>query len=448
MFNNLTEHLRKILNKVSNSGRITQKNIYDTLREVRTALLEADVSLPVVKKFIKNVEIKAIGKELNNTLTPGQEFIKIVQKELIFCMQSKNQNLNLSSSIPSIILLVGLQGMGKTTTSAKLGKYIKEKNKKKILITSLDIYRPAAIEQLQILSNQIKIDFFLPLKNKKPIEIAQSAIKYSKKNNYEVVIIDTAGRLHDNVVMMNELNDIYQSISPIETLLIIDAMVGQDANNITNQFKQYIDLTGIIITKTDGNSRAGVALSVREMTGKPIKFIGSGEKINAIELFDPEKIAKRILGMDDVVSIIEEIENKITDKQSKNLSKTINSNKNFDLNDFLMHIQELKKIGGLSSFINRLPNNNFFNNSNKSSIDDKTLKKFSAIIYSMNEKEKKNPNIIKFSRKKRIALGSGVHIQDINIMLKQFLYLQKIMKKVKKGNIKSIFENLKNIFLK
>ncbi|QCI26831.1 signal recognition particle protein [Buchnera aphidicola (Thelaxes californica)] len=446
MFNTLTEHLNKILNKISNTGRLTEQNIQNTLREVRTALLEADVSLEVIKNFIEKVKLQSIGKKFNKELTPGQELIKVVKQELINCMKNTNEHLNFSTIPPAIILMVGLQGMGKTTTTAKLGKYIQKNKKKKVLLVSLDIHRPAAIEQLKVLSEQIQVDFFSPLTIHNPLQIAQDALSYVKNKMYEVIIFDTAGRLHVNENMMKELNQIYNSISPIETLLTIDAMIGQDAHNIINQFSKNINITGIVITKIDGNARAGVALSIKEMTGKPIKFMGIGEKVDDIEAFNPEKIANRILGMGDTISIIEEIERKITKKQSHNLKKKINSGKKFTLNDFLIHITEINKSGGIVNLINRLPQNDVLKNQSPNSMNNNILKKFSAIIQSMNHTEKMDPDIIKSSRKKRIALGSGTKVQDINIMLKQFLYLQNIMKKVKTGNIKSIFENIKNIF--
>ncbi|WP_343155044.1 signal recognition particle protein [Buchnera aphidicola (Kurisakia onigurumii)] len=447
MFKNLTKRLTNIFNKISNHGMITEKHIQDTLREVRTALLEADVALPVIKRFIKNIKNISIGKKINKTLTPGQELIKIVKKELISCINNKNYLLNLSTTPPAIILIVGLQGMGKTTSAAKLGFFIKNKIKKKVLVSSIDIMRPAGIEQLKILCQSDKIDFFQPHFSKNILNRSNEILEFSKNNMYDVLIVDTSGRMHINTEMMEELKIVHNFFKPIETILVIDSMIGQDSINIAKNFKKYIELSGFIITKIDGDSRGGVAFSICEMTKKPVKFLGIGEKIQDLEIFNSEKIVNRILGMGDVLSIIEEIEENFSLVQKKNFEKNNKRNKKFNLNDFLLHLQQVKKMGNLKNLIDKMPQNSFMNNKNLDhNINSNVINKFSSIILSMTLKERNHPEIIKFSRKKRIALGSGVKIQDINIMLKQFTSIQKVIKKVNNGNITQIFKNIKNFF--
>ncbi|QFQ32213.1 signal recognition particle protein [Buchnera aphidicola] len=445
MFSSLTERLSKSFRNIINRGRLTESNIKDTIREVRKALLEADVALSVIKTFINNVTKKSIGYEINKSLTPGQEFIKIVRNELILAMGEQNNDLNLSICPPAVILIVGLQGVGKTTTTAKIAKWIQDKYKKKILITSIDIYRAAAIKQLEILSNQINVSFYAPDTHQKPIHITEKAIKYAELKLYDILLIDTAGRMHIDEIMMNEIQEIQNFSKPIETLLIVDSMMGQDAVNMAKNFSKYLSISGIILTKTDSDARSGIALSMRYITKKPIKFIGTGEKIENLEMFQPERIADKILGMNKVVSIIKDIEEKINQSHVKDLTKKLKKGDDFNLNDFLIQIKEMRKIGGLNYFIDKLANNKAMHNHSLLNDEENNLNKIEAIIYSMTPKERNNPDIIKGSRKRRISLGSGTKIQDVNKLLKNFDNIRKIMKKIKNNGISKIIRNIKNI---
>lgn len=449
MFKNLTQRLTNSFKRIINKGRLTEENISETIREVRTALLEADVTLSVIKQFIINIKEKSIGHQINKSLTPGQEFIKIVRNELVWTMGKKNNSLNLSIEPPAIILFVGLQGAGKTTSLAKLAKWIKDKHKKKILIVSTDVYRPAAIKQLEILSDQIKVDFFSSNINQKPIEITEKVIKYAKLKLYDVVLIDTAGRLHINENMMNEIDAIKKISNPIETLLIVDSMMGQDAINMAKIFNSKLFISGIILTKTDSDSRSGVALSMRYITGKPIKFIGTGEKLTSLEVFYPERIADRILGMNDIISLIEDIEEKVDKSDIKELTNKIKTGHEFNLNDFLIQIKQMKKIGGLNYFINKFSTHNQLSQ-NLSSLktDENTFKKIEAMIYSMTPNERNTPTIIKGSRKRRIALGSGTTIQDVNKLLKNFDDIRRMIKKIKTSGISKVMRGIKNMLPK
>ncbi|QIQ41412.1 MAG: signal recognition particle protein [Buchnera aphidicola (Aphis urticata)] len=448
MFSSLTERLSKSFRNIINKGRLTEGNIKDTIREVRKAFLEADVTLSVIKTFIKNVTNKSIGQEINKSLTPGQEFIKIVRHELIVAMGEKNNDLNLSICPPAVILVVGLQGVGKTTTTAKIAKWIQNKHKKKILITSTDVYRAAAIKQLEILSSQININFYVPNIHEKPINITEEAIQYAKLKLYDILLIDTAGRLHIDETMMKEIQQIQNFSQPIETLLIVDAMMGQDAINMAKNFSKYLSISGIILTKTDSDARSGIALSMRYITKKPIKFIGTGEKLTNLEIFDAERIADKILGMNQVVSIIKDIEEKMNQSQAKILTKKLQNGHDFSLNDFLIQIKEMRKIGGLNYFIDKFSNNNILHNTPLLENDKNHLNKIEAIIYSMTPKERRSPSIIKGSRKRRIALGSGTTIQDVNKLLKNFNDIKKIMKKIKSNGIGKIIRNIKNMLPK
>ncbi|QIQ41977.1 MAG: signal recognition particle protein [Buchnera aphidicola (Microlophium carnosum)] len=446
MFKNLTQRLSNSLKKIINKGRLTEENIKDTIREVRKALLEADVTLSVIKKFIENVKTKSIGHKINHSLTPGQEFIKIVKHELILTMGKKNNALNLSVEPPAVILIVGLQGSGKTTSLAKLGKWIKDKYKKKILIASTDIYRAAAIKQLQILSQQIKVDFFSSSENQTPIEITTQAIKYAQLKLYDILLIDTAGRLHIDKKMMDEIQQIQNVSKPIETLLVVDSMMGQDAINMAKIFNNDLLISGIILTKTDGDSRSGIALSMRYITGKTIKFIGTGEKITSLEAFYPERIVDRILGMNDITSLIEDIEEKVDQSQIQKLTKKLKKGHDFNLNDFLTQIKQMKKIGGLNYFREKFSiNHQLSNNMSLLNTDENTLKKAEAMICSMTHNERIKPIIIKGSRKRRIALGSGTQIQDVNKLLKNFDDIRRIMKKIKTDGITKVMRGIKNM---
>ncbi|QIE02093.1 signal recognition particle protein [Buchnera aphidicola] len=449
MFKNLKKRLSSSFKKIINKGRLTEENIKDTIRDIRRALLEADVALSVVKDFIQNVKNKSIGHQINASLTPGQEFIKIIRNELIFIMGEKNNSLNLSIQPPAVILLIGLQGSGKTTSLAKLGQWIKNKYKKKILIVSTDIYRAAAIKQLQILSEQIEIDFFKSTINQQPIEITKQAMQYAQLKFYDVLLIDTAGRLHIDKNMMNEIHEIKKISKPIETILIVDSMMGQDAINMAKIFDNELLISGIILTKTDSDARSGVALSIRYITGKPIKFIGTGEKITSLEEFCPEKIADRILGMNDMISLIKEIEQKVDQSDIQKLTKKIKTGHNFNLNDFLTQIKQMQKIGGLNYFIDKFSSNSqLSNHTSLLNTDENTFKKVEAIISSMTPKERQQPIIIKGSRKRRIALGSGTKIQDVNKLLKNFDDIRRIMKKIKTSGISKVIRGIKNMLPK
>ncbi|CUR53513.1 Signal recognition particle protein [Serratia symbiotica] len=445
MFENLTNRLSCTLRNISNRGRLTEENIKKTLREVRMALLEADVALPVVHKFINHIKINSIGHKINKSLTPGQEFIKIVKNELITSMGTTHIELNLSTQLPAIILVVGLQGVGKTTSIAKLGKLLKEKNNKKVLVVSIDIYRPAAIKQLEILAKNAGIDFFPSKITETPIDIINNALQYSKLKFYDILIIDTAGRLHINKIMMHEIKQIHTIINPIETLFIVDAMTGQDAANTAREFNKILPLTGIILTKVDSDTRGGAALSISYITGKPIKFIGVGEKIDTLEKFYPERIASRILGMGDILSLIDDIEKKVDHTLAKKLTNKLKKGNDFNLNDFLDQLKQMRNMGGISNVLKKLPTANLIQNKIKLPINDKILIHMEAIINSMTLKERIKPEIIKGSRKRRIAMGSGLKVQDVNRLLKQFYEMQRIIKKIKKGGISKIINNIQNI---
>ncbi|BBI01311.1 signal recognition particle protein [Buchnera aphidicola (Nipponaphis monzeni)] len=437
MFNLLKKRFSEILEKISNKGIITEKNIKVTLREIRKSLLEADVALSVVKKFIHNVKKKSLGKKFNTSLTPGQEFIKIIKHELIQKLGNDDNTLKFSKKPPSIYLIVGLQGMGKTTSIGKIGQLLHKQYKKKVLNVTTDTYRFAAVKQLELLSLQTQIDFFLFKENNDPKEIAINSIKYAIKKSYDVVLIDTSGRLHTDQKMMLELQDIYKTINPTETLLVVDSMLGQDVTNIAERFSTLVNITGIILTKMDSDTKGGVALSIKELTQKPIKFVGNGEKLDAIEIFNSQKIANRILGMEDIFSLIKEIENKIIlPKQKIN-----NLKKKFDLNDFLIYVNQVRNTGGLAYLIKKLPINKTISQLSNT-INDKELNNFVAIINSMTKIEKKNPNIIKNSRKHRIALGSGLNVQSVNKLLKQFDIVKKMVEKVKKIGLSQSIKNL------
>ncbi|CAL4323660.1 Signal recognition particle protein [Buchnera aphidicola (Eriosoma lanigerum)] len=448
MFNKLTESLTHIIKNISNQGRITETNIQKILREIRKALLEADVSLSVIQNFISSIKKKFIGSIVNKSLTPGQEFLKIIKQELIIIMGNNNSKINLSTTPPAIILVIGLQGVGKTTTVAKLGKFIKENKKKKILITSTDVYRLAAIKQLQILSKKINIDYFSTDITNEPLKIAQQALEYTKSKLYDILIIDTAGRLHTNITMMNEIKNIHQIINPIETLLVVDSMMGQDSINMINIFNNSIPITGVILTKIDGDARGGIALSIRYLTNIPIKLIGNGEQLNKLQIFNPEQIASRILGMHDMLSVIKEIEEKVDTKQVKNITTNINKGDKFNLNDFLIQIKQINNMDNMVDLLKKLPNNQMIIKNFDSYFNKKIIIKVESIINSMTPKERNTPDIIKGSRKKRIATGSGIPIYEINNILKKFEEMKKMIKKIKHKGIHTVLKNIKNSILK
>ena len=445
MFDNLTDRLSRTLRNISGRGRLTEDNIKETLREVRMALLEADVALPVVRDFINRVKERAVGHEVNKSLTPGQEFVKIVQGELVAAMGEENNALDLSAQPPAVVLMAGLQGAGKTTSVAKLGKLLKEKQKKKVLVVSADVYRPAAIKQLQTLAETVGIEFFPSDVSEKPIDIVKKALKHAQLQFFDVLLVDTAGRLHVDEGMMGEIKDLHAAINPVETLFVVDAMTGQDAAKTAKAFNEALPLTGVVLTKVDGDARGGAALSIRHITGKPIKFLGVGEKTDALEPFHPDRVASRILGMGDVLSLIEEIESKVDRDQAEKLASKLKKGDGFDLNDFLEQLKQMRNMGGMAGMLTKLPGMSQVPDAVKSQMDDSVLTKMEAMINSMTKKERVKPDIIKGSRKRRIAAGSGTQVQDVNRLLKQFDDMQRMMKKMKKGGLAKMMRGMKGM---
>jgi signal recognition particle subunit SRP54 len=443
MFDNLTERLSQSLKKIRGQGRLTEANIQDTLREVRMALLEADVALPVVKDFIDQVKERALGQDVQSSLSPGQSFIKIVNEELVSVMGSAHEKLNLATQPPAVILMAGLQGAGKTTTVAKLAKWLKENERRSVVVASADVYRPAAIEQLQTLAAEVGAEFFPSDPSQSPIDIAKGALEYTKKRYKDVLILDTAGRLHIDEDMMSEIKKLHAEIKPIETLFVVDAMTGQDAANTAKAFGDALPLTGVVLTKTDGDARGGAALSVRHITGKPIKFLGVGEKTAALERFHPDRIASRILGMGDMLSLIEQAERTIDKAKAEKLAKKIEKGKGFNFNDYYDQLQQLKNMGGLTAMMDKLPGVGNVPQHVKEKINDNEWMRQIVMINSMTKKERVNPDLMNTSRKQRIANGSGTDIQEVNKMLKQFDQMQKMMKKFKKGNMMNMMRGLR-----
>ncbi|MGN0974257.1 MAG: signal recognition particle protein [Bacilli bacterium] len=435
MFEGLSDRLQNVVHKIKGYGKITEENISEMMREIRLALLEADVNYQVVKEFTSKVKEKALGKEVATSLKPGEVFVKIVKDELTELLGGESKELNLKGN-PAICMLVGLQGSGKTTTIGKLANLIRKKNSKKPLLVACDVYRPAAIDQLKQIGKQLNIEVYDEGKNN-PIEISKNAIKYAKDNGYDYVLIDTAGRLHIDDNLMDELDNIKNSVNPEEILLVIDAMMGQDAINVITGFNNKLPLTGVILTKLDGDTRGGVALSVRHLTNVPIKFIGVSEKLDGIEYFDPERMSGRILGMGDIISLVEKAEEVIDEKEAMNAAKKMKSGK-FDLEDFLSQMKQIKKLGPLDKLLKLIPGASKLG-LNNINIDPKLINRIEAIILSMTPKERRNPEIIKASRKTRIAKGSGTSVQEVNKLLTQFEQMKKMMKQFSNGNMKMPF---------
>ncbi len=433
MFENLTERLSHSLRGVTGQAKLTEDNIKDTLREVRMALLEADVALPVVKTFVDQVRERAVGHEVSRSLSPGQVFVKIVKSELEAVM-GQTEGLNLAVSPPAVILMAGLQGAGKTTSVAKLAKTLREREKKKVMVVSVDVYRPAAIKQLETLAGEVEVTFFPSDLEQKPVAIVEAALREAKNRFMDVLIVDTAGRLHVDAEMMAEIKQVHAAAKPAETLFVVDAMTGQDAANTAQAFNEALPLTGVILTKVDGDARGGAALSVRHITGKPIKFLGMGEKVDALEVFHPDRVASRILGMGDVLSLIEQAEQKLDKDKAEKLAKKLKKGKGFDLEDFRDQLQQMNSMGGLGSMMEKLPmmggKLNAAQMETAQTEATKQFKRMEAIINSMTPAERRNPDIISGSRKRRIASGSGSQIQDIGRVLKQHKQMQKMMKKV------------------
>ena len=434
MFDTLTERLSSSLRNIAGTGQLTEDNIKDTLREVRMALLEADVALPVTRDFVKRVKEQALGAEVLKELAPGQAFVKIVHDELTEMMGSANQQLEMTGKPPVVYILAGLQGAGKTTTAGKLAKFLQERHKKKVMLVSADVYRPAAIQQLEQVAGQVNAKFVNSSTDENPIDIALRAIEEAKIQYQDILIIDTAGRLAIDEAMMNEIKVLTAAVNPSETLFVVDAMTGQDAANTAKAFDDALPLTGVILTKTDGDARGGAALSVRAITGKPIKFLGRGEKLDALELFHPERIAQRILGMGDVLSLVEEVEQKIDRDKAEKMAKKMQKGGDFDLEDLLTQFQQMKNMGGMSSFLDKMPG--MGGSDMQKAVEDakpeEKVKEMEALINSMTPFERKNPDKINPSRKRRIAAGSGREIQDVNRLLKQHKQMAKMMKMISK----------------
>ncbi len=443
MFEGLTSRLSQTLRNLRGSGRLSEDNIKETLREVRMALLEADVALPVVREFTDHVKARAIGKEVMESLTPGQALVKIVHEELISLMGEANEELNLNTQSPAVVLMAGLQGAGKTTSVGKLARWLKEKKKKSVMVVSADIYRPAAIEQLKTLAGEVGVEFFPSSTTQEPVEIARNAVDAARKKYIDVVLIDTAGRLHIDEQMMGEIQRVHTAINPIETLFVVDSMTGQDAANTAKAFGDALPLTGVILTKTDGDARGGAALSVRHITGKPIKFLGVGEKSTALEPFYPERLASRILDMGDVLSLVEEVQSKVDQDKAQKLAAKLKKGKGFDLEDFRDQLQQLQNLGGIGAIMDKLPGMGNVSEAAKSQVNDKEFKRLEAIINSMTPFERQRPELIKGGRKRRIAMGSGTQVQDVNRLLKQFTQMQKMMKKMSKGGMGKMMRGLK-----
>jgi signal recognition particle subunit SRP54 len=444
MFDNLTDRLSDTLKKLKGQGRLTEDNIRETLREVRMALLEADVALPVVTDFIEQVKIGALGQEVQSSLTPGQAMIKLVQAELIKVMGAANETLNLKAQPPAVILMAGLQGAGKTTTVAKLGRWLQENQKKKVGVVSVDVYRPAAIKQLEVLATDTSLDFFGSDISQQPVDIAKAAIAAAKKKFLDVIIIDTAGRLHIDDEMMDEIKALHAAIKPIETLFVVDSMTGQDAAITAKAFNDALPLTGVILTKADGDARGGAALSIRQITGKPIKFIGVGEKVSALEPFYPDRIASRILGMGDILGWIEEIEKKVDKEKAEKFAEKMKKGKGFDMEDLREQLQQMQSMGGIGAMMEKMPGMNKVPQEVKEKMNDRMLARQIAVINSMTMQERRYPDLIKGNRKKRIAAGCGQELQDVNRILKQHLMMQKAMKKMKNGNMANMMRGLKS----
>ncbi len=443
MFEQLSERLQHTVKRVRGRARITEQNVKETLREVRIALLEADVALPVVKDFIKQIQQRAVGQEVMGSLTPGQVVIKIVNEELVSVMGGTSSGIDLKTRPPAVVLVAGLQGAGKTTTVVKLANWLKTNSKKRVLVASADFYRPAAIQQLEKLATDAGIDVLTPGASA-ALDIVQAALTHARSSGFDVLILDTAGRLHVDESMMQEIQDISRVLDPVETLFVADSMTGQDAVNSASAFNDALKLTGVILTKTDGDARGGAALSVRHVTGQPIKFLGTGEHLDAFEVFHPDRLASRILGMGDVLSLVEQVEQKVDKAKAEKIARKISSGKRFDLEDFREQIQQMEQMGGIGSLIEKLPGAAGLSGQLAGQMDNDQFKRIVAIINSMTPHERRMPAVIKASRKRRIAIGSGTQVQEVNRLLKQFIQMQKMMKKMRnKGGMNRLLAGMK-----
>jgi len=439
---NLTRRLTQVAKTLRGEARLTESNTQEALREVRVALLEADVALPVVKLFIERVREAALGAEVSGSLTPGQALVGVVHRELTVLMGGENAALDLAVTPPAVILMAGLQGSGKTTTAAKLARMLATEQKKKPLLVSCDVYRPAAIEQLEILARQIGVDFFPSDAGQKPLAIALAALDHAKKHYHDVLLVDTAGRLAIDAAMMAELAELHAALKPVETLFVVDSMQGQDSVNVAKAFGDALPLTGIVLTKLDGDARGGAALSVRQVTGKPIKFAGVSEKPEGLELFHPERMASRILGMGDVLSLVEEARKSVDVDEAKKFAEKLKKGKGFDLEDFRQQIGQMRKMGGVSALVDKLPAQ-FAQAAQSSQMDEKQLRRVEGIINSMTPAERMRPEILKASRKRRIAAGAGVPVQEVNRLLNQFEQMREMMKRMQKGGLAKMMRGMK-----
>ncbi|MBI3068822.1 MAG: signal recognition particle protein [Betaproteobacteria bacterium] len=444
MFENLTQRLTRVLKTLRGEARLTEANVQEALREVRVALLEADVALPVVREFIARVRERSLGQEVLGSLTPGQAVVGVVHRELVSLMGERNDELDLATQPPAVVLMAGLQGSGKTTTSAKLARWLKENRRKKVLLATCDIYRPAATEQLGLLAAQVGAEFFPVSPGDEPAAIALAALDYARKHYHDVLIVDTAGRLAIDEAMMHEVRELHAALAPIETLFVVDAMQGQDAVNTAKAFAAALPLTGVILTKLDGDARGGAALSVRHVTGKPIKFAGVGEKLHGLEPFYPDRMASRILGMGDVLTLIEEVQRGVDREEAEKLAKKVKSGRGFDLEDFKAQIQQMQKMGGVAAMLDKLPGG-LAQAAGNAQMDDRQMRRIEGIINSMTPAERARPEIIKASRKRRIAAGAGVTVQEVNRLLKQFEQTQRMMKMVARGGMAKMLRSMKGM---
>ena len=445
MLDALTQRLSSVVKTIRGHARITEENVQEMVREVRLALLDADVGLPVAKDFVAKVKEKALGQEVIGSLTPGQALVGVVHRELVDLMGGLNPGLNLATQPPAVVLLAGLQGSGKTTSAGKLARLLKNTQKKKVLMVSTDVYRPAAIEQLATLAKNLEVEIFPSDPSQKPVEIARAALDWARKHYFDVLIVDTAGRLAIDEAMMDEVKAIHAAIAPIETLFVVDSMQGQDAVNVARAFNEALPLTGVVLTKLDGDARGGAALSVRHVTGKPIKFVGVSEKMDGLEYFHPERMASRILGMGDILSLVEEARAKVDEKEAERLAEKFKKGKDFDLEDFKAQLQQMKKMGGISGFTDKLPLQITQMAQKSPELQEKALARTEGIINAMTPLERRKPELIKASRKRRIATGAGVQVQEVNRLLNQFEQMQKMMKMMRGGNLQKMLRNMKGM---
>ncbi len=445
MFESLTQRLSSTLQNLRGRGRLSEDNIKESLREVRIALLEADVALPVVMALIESIKVRAIGQDVMTSLTPGQALIKVVHDEMAAVMGSQASDLNLNVPAPAVILMAGLQGAGKTTTVGKLAKFLKEKRKKKVMVVSCDVYRPAAIQQLETLAKQSGAIFFASNANQNPVDIARAAIDDARKSYVDVLIVDTAGRLAIDEAMMQEIKALHAAISPVETLFVVDAMTGQDAANTAKAFADALPLTGVVLTKTDGDARGGAALSVRHITGQPIKFVGVGEKLDGLDIFHPDRAASRILDMGDVLSLVEQVQSQVDQQKAQKFAEKVAKGKKFDLNDMRDQLEQMENMGGLSGLMDKLPGMSQVPDHVKSQMTGKEMPRMVAIINSMTKKERRNPALLNGSRRARIARGSGTTPADVNKLLKQFQQMESMMSKLAGGGMKGMMRTMKGM---